>query len=431
MTTPLEKAKNSNTFCIYPWVHQYVGPPGDVKPCCVYHQEHELGSLKQETLKEIWNNPKTKELRLQLLNGEKPKGCDICWRREDVVYKTHRVDANENLFKEDVYDTINSTQEDGTVPEHKLLYIDARWNNLCNLKCRTCGPRFSTSWIEDHAALYNRTWEEVKKSGDGFQFSGQTEDQLLEEILQHIPHLKQIYFAGGEPLMQIEHYRVLEELIKIGHTGTKEKPLVINYNTNFSQIKLGKHQALDYWKHFKNLKVNASLDGSHRRAEYWRKNTDWDTVVENRRKMIEKCPDTEFKIAFTLSWVNAYNLPDFHREWTHLGLIKASDLSLNLLDRPYFYSIKNVPVWKKRKVEIIFNDHIEWLKQQPGNTLRIQREYADAITFMFSVDTKDEFIGKEEFCKTTKKLDNLRQERFWDVFPEHLDMMPLMEGLNE
>ena len=55
----------------------------------------------------------------------------------------------------------------------------------------------------------------------------------------------------------------------------------------------------------------------------------------------------------------------------------------------------------------------------------------DAITFMFSVDTKDEFIGKEEFCKTTKKLDNLRQERFWDVFPEHLDMMPLMEGLNE
>ena len=56
MKTPLEKAKESKTFCIYPWIHQYVGPPGDVKPCCTYLQDMQLGSLKQNTLKEIWNN---------------------------------------------------------------------------------------------------------------------------------------------------------------------------------------------------------------------------------------------------------------------------------------------------------------------------------------------------------------------------------------
>jgi len=421
MNTPLEKAKNSKTFCIYPWVHQYVGPPGDVKPCCVYQQDEELGSLKENTLAEIWNNDKTKQMRLDMLNGNQPKGCDICWNREDIVYKTHRVDANQNLFKEDVYDLVNMTQEDGSLPVHQLRYIDARWDNLCNLKCRTCGPRFSTSWMYDHAELFDRTIDEVKAAGDGYKFAGKTEEDLFNQILPHLPYLKQIYFAGGEPLMQIEHYKVLEELIRIGHTGSKERPLVINYNTNFTQLRLGKHHALDYWKHFRNLKVNASLDGSHRKAEYWRKGTDWGVVVNNRRRMMEECPHTEFKISFTLSWPNSYNLLDFHKEWTQEKLIKANDLSLNLLEVPNYFSIKNIPTVKKRKIENLFNQHIEWLQTQP-NTERVRREFQDAITFMYSVDTQNEFLHIENFVDITSKLDKIRGESFWDYFTEHLDL---------
>lgn len=423
--TPLDKAKNSKTFCIYPWVHQYIGPPGDVKPCCVYSQDMELGSLKENSLKEIWNNDNTKKMRLDMLNGEKPKGCDICWRREDIVYKTHRMDANENLFKEDVHDLINMTQEDGTLPLHELKYIDARWNNLCNLKCRTCGPRFSTSWIDDHRLLFDRTMEQVKASGDAYQFSGKTEDQLLNEILPHIPYLKQIYFAGGEPLMQLEHYKILEELIRIGHTGSEKRPLVINYNTNFSQIKLGKHQALEYWKHFKNLKVNASLDGSHARAEYWRKGTDWNTVVNNRKLMKEICPDTEFKISYTLSWVNSYNLLDFHKEWVHLGLIMPNDISLNILETPPYFCIKFLPNWKKDKIKSLYLDHIEWLKSY-SNTARIIREFNDAITFMYSFDSGDDLTHKEQFASIQNKLDKIRNENFWSVYIEHLDIKELV-----
>lgn len=424
--TPLDKAKNSKTFCIYPWVHQYIGPPGDVKPCCVYEQDIQLGSLKENTLEEIWNNEQTKKMRLDMLNGEKPKGCDICWRREDIVYKTHRMDANENLFKEDVYDLVNMTKEDGTLPVHELKYIDARWNNLCNLKCRTCGPRFSTSWIEDHALLFDRTMDEVKASGDGFQFSGKTEDQLLKEIWKHIPYVKQIYFAGGEPLMQIEHYKILEELIRIGHTGSTERPLVINYNTNFSQLKLGRHQALEYWKNFKTLKVNASLDGSHEKAEYWRKGTDWNTVVDNRKRMKEQCPNTEFKISYTLSWPNSYNLVEFHKEWVELGLIKANDLSLNILETPPFFCIKFLPTWKKDKIKKLYLEHIDWLKSYQ-NTDRIIREFSDVITFMYSYESGNTLTNKETFIAITSKLDKIRNEDFWKVFKEHCDLQELVQ----
>lgn len=422
---PLDKAKKSKTFCIYPWVHQYVGPPGDVKPCCVYQQDEQLGSLKENTLKEIWNNESTKKLRLELLNGEKPSGCKICWDRTGVSSRTHRDDANENLFKENVHDLVNMTKEDGSLPVHRLLYIDARWNNLCNLKCRTCGPRFSTSWIEDHAKLYDRTIIEVKNSGDGFQFSGKTENQLLDEILPHVPYVKQIYFAGGEPLMQKEHYKILEALIRIGHTGSVYSPLVINYNTNFTQLKLGKHDALSYWKHFKEIRINASLDGSHSRAEYWRKGTDWETIVNNRKRMIQECPNTEFRISFTLSWPNSFNLVDFHKEWVELGLIKPEDLSLNVLEVPNYFSIKNIPDWKKEKIEKVFLEHIEWLKKHLY-TERIRQEFEDAIQIMYNIDTNQEFLHMEEFVQKQSKLDLIREENFWETFPEHADIKKML-----
>ena len=36
-----------------------------------------------------------------------------------------------------------------------MPYIDFRFSNLCNFKCRTCGPDLSSSWYEDHNKMWN------------------------------------------------------------------------------------------------------------------------------------------------------------------------------------------------------------------------------------------------------------------------------------
>lgn len=422
--TPLEKAKNSKTFCIYPWVHQYVGPPGDVKPCCLYLQDYDIGSLKENTLKEIWNNEATRQMRLDMLEGKEIPGCQLCNTRENLS-TSPRVVANKVFLTPDNYDIVNSTSDDGTVEEHKLQYIDARFNNLCNLKCRTCGPRFSTSWIEDHVKLYGVEDEDRERHGDVFSFPGKSENQLYDEILPHLSNIKQIYFAGGEPLMTADHYRVLEELIRLNHTGTRAKPLVIHYNTNFTQLKLGKYNALDLWKHFPNVRISASLDGSHEKAEFWRKNTDWETIENNRRKLMEECPNVEFRISFTCSWVNAYNLIDFHKEWIEKGLIKPEHLTVNLLDTPPMYSLKSIPTWKKDKIKKLFLEHIMWLSENATNKEAIKftiSTFSDAVKFMYSVDSGEEFLHKEHFLKITNATDTLRNENFWATFPEHSDI---------
>jgi len=417
-----DKAKTSKTFCILPWVHQYVGPLGDVKPCCAFEPDDQFGSMKENTLKEIWNNETTRDARLKMLNGEQVPGCIKCDKRAGIV-EVFRDEANIR-FLERNKDVLESTLEDGTVPEHSIKYFDARFNNLCNLRCRTCGPRFSTSWHEEYVISKGGKLEENDPHKKAFVFPGKTEDQLLNEIWEHIPNVQHIYFAGGEPLMQQEHYKVLEELVRLGHTGSDEKPLHIYYNTNFSQLKLGKYSATDLWKNFNDLMICASIDGSYEKAEYWRKGTKWANVVANRESIKENCPNVNFRISFTLSWVNAYNLVDLHREWYKLGYIDINGMGVNLLDTPPQHSLKYLPKWKKEKIEQLFVEQMDWIKQNSKHQYYhyALNYYTEAIKFMYSYETTDEFIYKDKFLGETQFFDNLRGENFWDVFPEHQDM---------
>lgn len=419
--TPLDKAKNSKTFCILPWVHQYVGPPGDVKPCCVYEQDMQVGDYKKNTLKEIWNNDATRQVRVNMLDGKEIPGCAKCNSRENLT-TTHRDNFNQFYFDEKNYDLVNSTLDDGTLAEHSLQYIDVRFNNLCNLKCRTCGPRFSTSWIEDHAALYNVTMAERAAVGDVFTFPGKTAAQLLTEVIPLLPNVRQIYFAGGEPLMQNDHYLLLEELIRTGHTGTtgndSKKELNIFYNTNFSMLTLGKFSAIEFWKQFASVKISASIDGSHARAEYWRKGTKWDTILANRKQLMLECPNVEFSISYTTSWVSVFNLVDLHKEWVELQLIGIDDIAVNLLDTPTYYSLQTIPLWKKQTIEKLINEHITWLTERSAKPFTID-SFANIITFMYSAESES---FAEDFLKYTDSLDKLRSENFWEIYPEHADI---------
>ena len=424
--TLAEKALASKTFCTYPWIHQYVGPDGEVKPCCLYNPNGTgIGNLKENSLKEVWNNNESKQLRLDMLNGVEISGCSACNNREGVI-KPHREEAN-GLWFDRSKDIINNTDVDGTLPEHKLKYIDARFNNLCNLKCRTCTPHFSTSWHEDYDKLRNPN--EAPKFPKALLIPGNTESQLLDEILPHLSEVNRIYFAGGEPLMQFDHYKVLEELVRLEHTGTLLKPLVIQYSTNFSNLTLGKYSIIDLWKKFSKIVVNASLDANHNRAEYWRKNTDWETIVKNREALKKDCPHVEFSIGSTVSWINALNLLDFHKEWTELAYININSIFVNILDGPECYSLKHIPNWKKKKIEMAYTNHIEWLTKNRGNKRTIN-QFLNVITFMNSVETGDDFLEANTFKDITTKLDKVRNENFWDIFPEHNDMKELMYGSN-
>jgi sulfatase maturation enzyme AslB (radical SAM superfamily) len=233
---------------------------------------------------------------------------------------------------------------------------------------------------------------------------------MWEQLEPHLDYVEQIYFAGGEPLLMEEHYRILEELLKRGRTDVR-----LIYNTNFTHTDLKGQSVFEYWRQFRSVAVGASLDASGGRGEYIRKGTVWSTVEQNRRDMLEICPQVDFYISPTLSIMNAEHILDFHREWTEAGLIRAQDLNVNILQDPAHYRIDIAPLEYKQHLESKYHEHLSWLAAQGDPLGRATQGFESAVTFMMATDNTHLI---DTFWRKTHELDSIRNESLLAVIPE-------------
>lgn len=395
----------SNNFCIYPWVHLYVEPNGSAYPCCgaTYQAESVLGNTNRTPMREIWNDQPMRDLRLHMLNDQPSKTCSRCYEQEAAGFFSMRNSANKHHGHH--IGRVDATGADGTVDKFSMIYWDVRFSNLCNLRCRSCGPSFSSSWFQDQLQLAPDYGDKHKP----LIFAGKYETDLWEQLIEHIDHVEQIYFAGGEPMMMDEHYRILEELERRGRFDVR-----LIYNTNFTQTTLKDRYVFDYWKKFDSVAVGASLDAMGSRGEYIRKGTDWAEVEENRRVMMEVCPAVDFYISATVSILNAWHVPDFHRDWSERGLINPRDFNVNILTDPKHYRLDIAPEEFKKEIEKKYRAHLAWLTPQ-DSLRRASNGYESALTFMNATDNTHLI---DTFWRKTNELDSIRSERMLDVLPE-------------
>jgi radical SAM protein with 4Fe4S-binding SPASM domain len=394
----------SSTFCIYPWVHLHAYPTGPAYPCCQADMKYPIGNLRKNTMKEIWNDAPMKTMRQQMLNEKSVDACTKCYEQEASGFLSGRQSANKHHGHH--IDRIKQTQSDGTLDSFELIYWDIRFSNLCNLSCRSCGHIFSSSWYQDQAKLSGPEW---KKNNQVLNYAGRYETDAWEQLIEHIDHVESIYFAGGEPLLMDEHYRILDELVR------REKfDVRLVYNTNFTHTRLKDRSVFEYWKLFDSVSIGASLDDSGARAEYIRKGTEWAVVEQNRREMLKICPNVDFYISPTLSIFNARHLPEFHRDWVERGLILAKDLNVNILQDPAHFRIDIAPLEYKQELSTIYLNHIMWLREQDPLG-RATQGFESAITFMMATDNTHLI---DTFWRKTHELDNIRQEDILKIIPE-------------
>jgi sulfatase maturation enzyme AslB (radical SAM superfamily) len=384
-----------------PWIHLHAYPDGRAFPCCHSKTEYPIGHLKENSMEEVWNSQQYKNIRKNMLEGKPCRECSNCYEHEKSGFVSGRNSANKHFGHH--INLIDKTTSDGNFDDFKLRYYDIRFSNLCNMSCRTCGSLFSSSWYGEETKLYG------KRNHPQIMFSGKTEDDMWEQLLPHIPYMEQIYFAGGEPLIMEEHYRLLKELVR-----QKRFDVRLIYNTNFSRLNLKDEDVLDYWKLFDSVSVGASLDGMGERGEYIRKGTKWEDIVNNRKCMIEKCPNVDFYVSSTISIYNILHVTDFHRDWVEQGLIKHSDWNINTLLSPERDRISVLPQHYKDQVKVKINEHLKWL--EPHDRLgRATNGYRGLLNFVQDDNTH----LLEEFFRINDRHDGYRKETFETVFPEY------------
>lgn len=94
------------SFCVLPWIHLATHPIGTVTPCCVTDMKDGVSTaaqdnddrahlfLSKDSLESIANSKKFKEVRKQMLNGQKPAVCQKCFKYEDGGVESKRIESN-------------------------------------------------------------------------------------------------------------------------------------------------------------------------------------------------------------------------------------------------------------------------------------------------------------------------------------------------
>ena len=420
------------TFCVLPWVHFHAWPDGRVYPCCQTNYRSDIDQYTGQSFSDIMNNDEFKKIRVDMLDGKKPmKYCSYCFNAEEKFDQTSPRNHKNQQFLDDHFDVVAKALESTTASgeiDFNLRYYDIRFSNICNLKCRTCGPNLSSTWASEAMTTRPNGLSEyplIKKNG--IIKINDISKSILDEILtdETLSGLKQLYFAGGEPLVMAEHYQILEGLIRLGNTKVK-----LMYNTNFTKLTFGSKDVLDLWEHFPDLHIGTSIDDVGDRLFYTRSGAVWTDVVNNFKRFHARIPGSKFKIynSITVSIFNVFYLPEIIAEFYAEGLIhKDNDWSthLNMVFDPDYFSVTALPLEFKKVVEAKLNKFVA--EYDFGND-KLKKNLIDRIEYTIDLmNSKDDshMMGNAAF--SIFQYDKIRNENFLECFKEANTYLKLEE----
>ena len=395
---------------------------GAVKVCC---RSAPIGFIQDASLEEIWNNDTMREVRRQVLNGDRPEVCRPCFDLEDQGVESLRQrhingvipEARINLYP----NALQQLREDYTMP-FEFPTMEIKLNNLCNLKCRMCHPMDSTSWND---------WKEVKEfytkennylvpviNKLGLETSKylcpfEDTDNWWTSFEKLLPHFRRVEFAGGEPLMDPQHYKILDMLKPYA------KNIEIKYATNGTTLGISKGRTIhDYWPYFKSVAVNVSIDGIHDVYNYIRTNSNF-AEVERNIKEIKAIPNVSRVVgAFTAQAGNILQAAECIDYFINtMGIVFYSHrvsypncLSAQVLPQ----ELKELAISRLESVsqKIFTFPNIE---KYPILEKITQQQIKDNINYLRA---KDQHHLWPDFLEFNRKLDATRNQRLLDAVPE-------------
>lgn len=394
----IDQDQFQDSLCLAPWTHLSVYPNGDTYPCCLYNWETPIGNINNGKIIDVWNSDSMKQIRLNMLSNKKNEGCSKCNTNEQHGVLSYRKHINEK-FQHHFNKTLE-TNPDGSLDTINLPYFDFRFSNLCNMKCRTCGPHFSSKWHTD-----------IDGKPNVISFDN---DYIWKEIEEFAHSIEEIYFTGGESLFMPQHYRLLDMLIK-----RNLKPKLI-YNSNGSKIEWrGKHIS-EYWNHFNNIEFNVSIDHIEKKAEYIRHGQKWKTIFSNlcwiRDNMSGK---VTIKPNLTVSIFNVYDLLDIVDFLYKNKLATKYYLQATLLFTPEYFNIQSLSLELKNIISSRLSKLPEIIEKYRDIDITIKNQIIE------SIDGVNKFMHERDlsYLMTETKIeisrfDTIRNENFKTVFPE-------------
>lgn len=421
---------------------------GDIRVCCnanvssgqglIKKSDGSVYNLGKDSIHDFRNSNLMKDIRLSMLNGEYHSSCVRC-KREDDAGMESRASWERNIWANVINEDIAraATADDGSinVENNPLKYMDLRFGNLCNLKCRMCGPTDSSQWYDDTVQLWGNKYKDseqtvtlIKQNNGKYKpevdiYSWYENPLFWKEMENEIPTVERLYIVGGEPLLIDQHYEFLQKCID----ANRSRHIVIEYNTNITNIP---ERAWSIWKHFQRVQIGMSVDAVGKMNDYIRHPSKWYKIEENMRKLDNA--EGEFKIwwAATIQAYNLIHLPDMMM-WKIRQNFKRINfdvqhkpiISPHPLHNPKFLNIQVFPKESKEWIAQYFDQKkMDAIKEISLLDMSEQDKKKNFKYFCSILDQYVKFMNADDHSADLKKfwhytntLDKTRNEKLKDI----------------
>jgi organic radical activating enzyme len=424
----------SSSFCAAKWYNATIWLGSGMTTSCHHPPAHLVDKDKVRSNPRLLHNTDQKKAdRAQMLAGERPAGCEYCWKIEDMG----RDAVSDRVYKSKIYsikalDDARNTPADNDV---NLRTLEIAFDRTCQFACSYCNPAFSTTWVND----IRRNGAYTNLVSDGRNHFTHTHDSSQKyKITEANPYidsffawwdsdlhhtLQELRITGGEPLMSVHTWRLIDWFKE--HKGKSTTRLAINSNlgtdVDIDRL-LSSTQGMQIDLYTSNEAVGVQ-------AEYIRDGLVWADWVNNVNRLLDS---KQFRGIHVMCTINALcldsldSLLDCILNWKIKHGREAISFTLNILRFPSFQSPLILPTTLKTQYKTVLetwlsqNSHSEFLHEHEINHLQRLIDYLDVVKTPHS-DTFEMPKLLNDFKQFFSQYDQRRGKDFGTAFPNLKD----------
>ena len=369
----------SDSFCAAKWYNATIWLGSGQTTSCHHPPAHsiDLEAIKTNP-KAIHNTVQKKLERQMMLKGEKPQGCEYCWKIESMG----RDAISDRVYKSKIY-PIEALDEAYQTPHQadvNLRTLEIAFDRTCQFACSYCNPAFSSTWVKDIRS--NGAYERLVSDGRNHFTHSHNSSQLYKfgEVNPYVEAffawwesdlhrtLLELRITGGEPLMSGETWKLLDWFKN--NQGKSQTRLAINSN-------LGAGVDLDrLLDSIDGLEVDiyTSQEATALQAEYIRDGLDYSAWSANVNLLLN---NKNIRAVHCMATINALCLDSLTQLLDQLLEFKQRygrnrvSYTLNILRFPSFQS----PLVLPNELRTQYKDRLQdWLTTNLDNPLLHEHE---------------------------------------------------------
>jgi organic radical activating enzyme len=454
-----ENDKISPTFCLAKWKNVSMNLTSGFTHSCYHPPEHKIPLDELENnFTALHNTNEKKEERRKMLAGERPEGCSYCWKIEDAPgnHMSDRAYRTADVITDTSHLDIMSNPDPANfdvIPS----YVEVNFSSVCNFKCSYCSPHLSNSWQKEIEKFGPYPTTVPHNSIDYFKQIGimpilnRDENPYVTAFWKWwpdlYPQLKYFRMTGGEPLLDVNTYKVLEHIadnprpdlnLAITTNFCVDKKLINKFNNTISKIKDNKSLA-----HFM---LFISCDAYGKKAEYIRHGMDFEYLQDNVDNFLaNNSSNAGITFIMTINSMSITSLRQFIDKMVigmqekHVTDIQKIWFDTPILHSPAWQSVQLLPL---RYRDILRSD-IEYFKNKliPDDHATSTSSFAGIKDFQLErlerlltwMEEGDKLSpeklkrDRSDFYRFFTAHDERRGTNFLETFPEMEDFWKLCE----